>query len=335
LPIGTAPSGDDAEVSDAFEDSPVVGDASSACPTCTVLATEALNPQSLALDSTNVYWTNAGATPDGGAQAGMGAVEVVAQNATSGGPGTVLVPNLSGPLIIANGAGWLVWSAEGAGMDQGTVSQLSTNASTVTTPGTGLTAAWGVAVDSKNAYWVSSNGGAGTAVQSAPLATGVATVLGIASGDYTPGGLAVNGTDLYFAAWSTSGGGVFTVPIGGGAVETVWLTPSGHPQDVALDATTLYWLDEGAGILYSTSLTGGTVTMLATGFEDAFHLAVDANNVYVADHGAGTILEIPKMGGTSITLASGLDSPLAVAANSSSTSVFFTTATLIESVPKQ
>jgi DNA-binding beta-propeller fold protein YncE len=82
-------------------------------------------------------------------------------------------------------------------------------------------------------------------------------------------------------------------------------------------------------------LTGGTVTMLATGFEDAFHLAVDANNVYVADHGAGTILEIPKMGGTSITLASGLDSPLAVAANSSSTSVFFTTATLIESVPKQ
>jgi hypothetical protein len=339
MPAQTSTGDLDAEGSEGLEDSAFAGDASASCTTCTVLAIEAINPQSLALDPNNVYWTNAGAIADGGgAGEGAGSVELVARSATSGTVGSPVVGNLTGPLIIASADGWLVWSAEGTAADMGTVSVKSTSAGKITMAGTDLTAPWGVAVDAKNAYWVSGeSGGVGTVVQSAPLTTGIATVLGIAPGGYTPGGLAVNATDLFFAAWIGGGGGaIFTVPTTGGTPQTVWTTQTGHPQDVAVDSTNLYWVDEGAGALYATPLAGGNVTTLASGFTDAFHLAVDGTNVYVADEGAGTILEIPvAAGGTVRTLASGLDSPLAVAVDtSSSTPVYFTTATDIESVPK-
>jgi hypothetical protein len=302
------------------------GEASASCGTCTVLAA-AENPQSLALDSTNVYWTDQG----------LGAVERVVRTAVQG-TGTPLVSGLTGPLIISSASGWLVWSLTGSGSGQGTVYQLSTSSSTPTKPGTSLILPWGVAVDGINAYWVASNGpGAGAVVQSSALANPSASIVGTEFADDTPGGLAVNANNLFFAASSSSGGGdVFQIPIASfaGTPTSVWNTTTGHPQDVALDSNNLYWVDQGGGVVYSEPLGGGAATTLASGLKSPSHLAVDSTNVYVANTGAGTILEIPIAGGSTVTLASGLDSPLGIAVDNSKSVVYFTTTTTIESAQK-
>jgi hypothetical protein len=340
VPVATVTT--DAETSEGLEDSFVSEDGGEAsvtsCTTCTVIAS-AENPQSLALDSSNVYWTDEGPTTNG--EAGQGAGSIMSTPRTSMmAMGTTIASPYTGPLIIACANDWLVWSAVGSGANQGSVSVMGTASTGVVMPATTLTAPWGVALDQANAYWVAGNGGGtGMVLQAAPLQTGTAPIFAAVSGDYTPGGLAVNGSNLFFAAWGSNGGGaVFQAAVTGGTPAPIWTTPSGHPQDVAVDANNIYWLDEGAGILYSEALTGGTVYTLASGLLSPFHIAVDSKNVYVADKGAGTILEIPIGiaidGGNVLVLASGLDSPLAVAVDDTQAVVYFTTPSAIMSAPK-
>ncbi len=341
LPAGaTATSVVDGEATEGFEDGPV-GEGGGACVGCVVLSSTSISPMSLALDSANVYWANAASGTDGGI---AGSIESIARGSVSG-MGVQVAP-VSGPLIIAAAGGWLVWSASGSGSGTGTASQISTSGGTVSTPGTGLTSPWGVAVDAKNVYWVSSGGtGAGTLIQSALVGKAAASLVGTTLATYdTPGGLAVNATNLFFASSSNSvgGGAVFQVPIGGGTPQVVWATTTGRPQDVALDSNSVYWVDQEAGILYSTplamTLSGAAPKVLSTDFTNPVHLAVDSTNVYVADDGtgssAGSIFRVPIGGGAPTALASGLEAPLDVAVDSS-TLVYFSTLTSIASVPKQ
>jgi hypothetical protein len=340
LPV-TASGSVDAEASEGFEDSTLGEGGSASCEGCAILANASISPQSLALDTNNVYWTNAASGSEGGI---AGSIDSVAQGSVAG-MASALVP-VAGPLIITFASGWLVWSASGTGSGTGTVSQMSTNGM-VSTPGTALISPWGVAVDAKSVYWVSSGGpGVGILVQSAPVGTAAASIIGTIIATYdTPWGLAVNGTDLFFAATSSvmGGGAVFQLPIAGGTPQPVWTTMSGQPQDVGLDSSNVYWVDQTTGTLYSTPLatavSGASPKVLSTAFTTPVHLVVDSTNVYVADNGtgagSGSIFEIPTAGGVAPTpLASGLDPPLAVALGSSSL-VFFSTQTAIMSVPKK
>jgi hypothetical protein len=329
----------DAQVSDGSEDS-ALGDASASCTNCVIIANVSISPVSLALDINNVYWTNA-AGADGGIG---GSIESVTRSSVLG-SGSPLVSSVAGPRIIALADGWLVWSASGSasgsGSGVGTVGQVNTGGGIPSTPGTGLMSPWGVAVDAKNVYWVSSGGtGAGIFVQSAPVGTAAGTLVATTLAIYdTPGGLAVNGTDLFFAATSTvtGGGAIFQVPITGGTPQTVWTTISGQPQDVALDSNNVYWVDQSAGVLYSTplatSLSGATPKVLSTAFTTPVHLAVDSTDVYVADNTKESIFEVPIAGGAATALASGLEGQLAVAVDTS-TLVYFSTNSAIISVPK-
>jgi sugar lactone lactonase YvrE len=208
--------------------------------------------------------------------------------------------------------------------------------------GTGLTAPFGVAIDSANVYWVSSAGG-GAAVQASSVTAGGATTLGTATGGFLPKGMAVNSSSIYFVAQlSGGGGGLFELPIAGATPTEIWTgDATSAPVDVAVDATNVYWTDQGDGAVYATPLGGGTVTTLASktttsGLVGPARLAVDSKNVYFSDPKGMGLYEVPTGGGTVKTLVptSAALAMLGVAADDYDGNVYFSSPTEILSIPK-
>jgi hypothetical protein len=64
---------------------------------------------------------------------------------------------------------------------------------------------------------------------------------------------------------------------------------------LALQGTTLYWVDAGAGKVMSLPVAGGTAAELATGLTDAGAIALDDTNIYVVT--GMTLSRIPIAGG--------------------------------------
>jgi hypothetical protein len=293
------------------------------CSGCKVLATVVYgSPVSLALDPTYVYWTEGGSS---------GAVRQVKR---TGGAATTYDGALSNPQIIKVSDPYIAWSASGATTGTGTVSLQDVGSPS--TPGSGLTAPFGVGIDSATLYWVSSAGG-GASVQSEYLAGGTLNDLGVATGGFLPQGLAVNATSIYFVAYLTGGGGgLFELPVTGGTPTEIWTGDStSQPVDVTLDASNVYWTDQGDGAVYSMPLGGGTVSTMASKstVTGPVRIAVDSTNVYFSDT-AGMALYKVAIGGTTPTaLVKGL-AVVGVAADTSDGNVYFSSDTQILSIAK-
>ena len=105
-------------------------------------------------------------------------------------------------------------------------------------------------------------------------------------------------------------------PIGGGAT-TVLASGQNIPLDVKVDATNVYWVNQGSvttpnGMVeMKVPLAGGAPTMLATGQNTIFDLVVDSTTVYWNDWGQhepstmtnGSLVSVPIGGGTPTTIA--------------------------------
>jgi len=309
------------------------------CPSGSKLFAPAQNPQTITLDSANAYWTNAPVS--GGTPLPTGSVDSRPRGASSAGVKN-LVAALTGPLFVTHGSGFVAFSVLGKGPSTGggtgSVDLYGESGGTLFAPGMGLAGPAGVAMDSEHVYWVARDAG-GLIVQSATLTGDAGITLGTVAGDYTAGGLAVNGDNLYFAGWiapAGSGGAIFTVPIGGGTPKPLQELGTGEPFDVITDTTSVYWSDVSLGGVYSMPLgaSGGTVTTLASGLGEPVHLAVDAANVYTGDFMAGRVYEIPISGGAPKTLVTSV-SPNGVATDDSSENLlYFTTETAICAVSK-
>jgi hypothetical protein len=89
------------------------------------------------------------------------------------------------------------------------------------------------------------------------------------------------------------------------------------PLGVAVDASYIYWANQGSGFgdgtINKAPIAGGPVTILATGQAKPSGVAVDASHVYWANLANGTINEVPLAGGPVTTLADGQPSPVGVA----------------------
>jgi hypothetical protein len=293
------------------------------CAGCKVLATVLDgSPVSLALDPTYVYWTEGGSS---------GAIRQVKR---TGGAAATLDGTLSYPQIVKVDDPYVTWSASGASSGNGTVSLQ--HIGSPTTPGTSLTAPFGVAIDGASIYWVSSAGG-GVTAWSAPLSGGAGGSLGVATGAFVPQGMAVSASSIYFVAYlSGGGGGLFQLPITGGTPTEIWTGDSAsQPVDVTLDSNNIYWTDQGDGAVYSMPLDGGTVSTMASKptVTGPVRIAVDSTNVYFSDT-AGMALYKVAIGGTTPTaLVKGLG-VVGVAADDSDSSVYFSSSTEILSVAK-
>jgi hypothetical protein len=92
----------------------------------------------------------------------------------------------------------------------------------------------------------------------------------------------------------------------GTCVPLVLATPSLKPEDLAVDATDVYYTEKFAGEIRSVPKGGGPTTLVATASQPR-SVAVDADNVYWTELAA--VKQLSKMGGAPVTLASGLNKP--------------------------
>lgn len=92
----------------------------------------------------------------------------------------------------------------------------------------------------------------------------------------------------------------------------------GGPSKMAVDATSVYWLDVHDGNVLKMPKNGGNVVTLASGVQSPLDIAVDATSVYFSDDGTLTIRKMPLDGGAPTVLASGQRSAIAIAVDASS-----------------
>jgi hypothetical protein len=105
--------------------------------------------------------------------------------------------------------------------------------------------------------------------------TGCLTIL--ATGQALAGGLAVDGTNVYF----TGSAEVRKVPINGGAVATV--APAPAAEKITIDATNIYFFENAAnGAVQSVPIAGGAVTSISAPETWPSAIVVDGTRAYWA-----------------------------------------------------
>jgi hypothetical protein len=230
----------------------------------------------IAVDSTNVYWTEIAA--------GIGSVKKVGIN---GGAVTNLVaPSIFViPTAIAIDSTSVYWTEYPAG----NVMKVGINGGAVTFLVSGLFTPGAVTVDSTSVYWTDPNAGN---IEKVGINGGAVTTL--ASGLSGPHRIAVDSTSIYWTEYSA--GNVKKIGLNGGAVTTL---ASGltYPHEIAIDSTSVYWTENitNSGAVKKVGLNGGAVTTLASGLSTFDSIAVDSTSVYWSATN-GSIHTINKVG---------------------------------------
>ncbi len=185
-----------------------------------------------------------------------------------------------------------------------------------------------IAVSPAGVYWNDCSSGVDYDVVMVPLGGGTTSTL--ATGSYPNffplvSSIATGGASVYW----TSSNNLMSVPVGGGATDT--LASGTGITDIAVDATSAYWLDGIAHAVMKVPLAGGTATTLASQQDFPAGIAVDATSVYWTKGNVcsgntcnGSVMRVPLGGGTPATLASGLQTPTALAVDG--TSAYWSTA---------
>ncbi len=219
--------------------------------------------------------------------------------------GAALVVSSGGQVIqgMANDGANIYWADEyasairSANIVSGVVQTLEPQADAgVSDAGAVVTSPTPIAVDANYIYW----GNVGTTASvyqankdgSNPMA--LVTGLDPSNGSW----IAVDAANVYYTVYNT--GTVISVPIGGGAVQTL-ATGESQPGPIASDANALYW--KATGMIRKYAKPSGPVTTLANcanlgtvssgGCSSPARLTLDATYVYWADSG-GAVFRVSK-----------------------------------------
>lgn len=300
------------------------GETAGRCPEA-LSSTAPEDPQAIAVDHTNVYFSESGSTANSGR---------VMKQPIAGGSSIVLASGLKYPIAIAADATRVYWT------DNDTVMEVPVGGGTPVTLASGQKGPDAVAVDATSVYWT--NGGsvgvlANGTVMKAPLAGGTPTVL--ASNQNGPTAIAVDAANVYWldrgangsagpvmkvalsggtpAVLSAKGGGFagclgsiatangavyWTGPdqvmkLAAGSTTPVVLASNLSPCGIALDNASAYWINSTgfAASIMKVGLDGGAPVTLATAQDRPVGIAVDATSVYWANSDSDIIARLtPK-----------------------------------------
>jgi hypothetical protein len=171
-----------------------------------ILASHQTQPQGIATDGKNIYWTDQGVcgTTDAGVQVCTGTVNQIAVGAPSGTLPTVLASDQVNAFVIATDGKNLYWTDQGMfNTNTGTINQIAIGAPSGTQPTILANQnATGIATDGKNVYWINLNGGEGIVqiAVGAPPGT-MPTFLAF---DNAAAGIVSDGINVY---WTDDGSG--------------------------------------------------------------------------------------------------------------------------------
>jgi hypothetical protein len=265
-----------------------------------VIASGLNNPFGIAVDATNVYFTDYDANT-------VGSVPI------DGGPVTVLAKDQLGAYGIAVDSESVYFAAAdhigkvplGGGTDTTLVANIWSGGAN----------GQSLAIDATTVYFALLDG----TVESVPLGGGAVTTL-----TKSPGYLydiALGGDKLYWGSTDNDHnflGTIRSVGIGGGSSEAI-AQHQNLPNAVHLDGTTVYFAGVEVAPLASVPVDGGPVNVLATSASVyPGGITVDEQYVYWTDWINGTLSRVPKGGGGVTVLASGQYEPSAVAVDATS-----------------
>jgi hypothetical protein len=273
----------------------------------TTLASALQNPQDIAVDAANVYWT----------EGGSGKVMKVS---TSGGTPSTVASNQSAVLSLAIDSQNAYWTA-GGGVFQAPLSG-GAPVTLSTTPG------FDVTTDGTDVFFSSSAG-----VFSVPIGGGTATFLGGKEDDTTNPPLAVDADYVYYKTTFSDTGAEHLWQAPKAALGVSLFLSSSYCTDLLRTANYLFTA-EGSLDRYTLPVQYGIVhTLLVTA---AYALASDGAHVYFSATSDGTISKIPVEGGSVDVLARQQTAPTAIAVDA--TSVYWlnsgTTGSLMKVTPK-
>lgn len=162
-------------------------------------------------------------------------------------------------------------------------------------------------------------GGADATVEASPVDTGAGDTAPEASGPAptvlaadvpNPSFLVTDGAFLYWSDFVVTDAGaplgrVMKMPVAGGAEVTLATEAGMFPAGLAVDAVSVYWVDDH-GALYAAPLApggdAGAPVTLATGVA-ASAIAADGQFVYVESGLGASVARVPIDGGAAVTLA--------------------------------
>ncbi|HEY6459074.1 MAG TPA: hypothetical protein VIY73_02955 [Polyangiaceae bacterium] len=196
-------------------------------------------PPGVAAAGGRVFWTEwAHGAPN------TGTVSTCAATGCASGP-NVLATGQGGPLALTADDAYVywtdtyedggpIWESPAAGGDGGVRLVTNENGNP-----------YGIASDATNLYWT--NAGAGTVVQCAK-ADCQNTRIELASGRVRPSGIATDGASVY---WRDGPGDVYRCAVGGCGgsptlVANAAMSSADFDQAIAVDATRVYWTQQGA-----------------------------------------------------------------------------------------
>jgi hypothetical protein len=262
------------------------GDGSVTGPT--VLVSNVYEARQVAVDDVNVYFTGLSATSDDEG------IYQIAKDALETAP-ILLSGNDGQPLSLASDGAYVYWNDT---LDPEAIRRVmvgGNGATTLAAIGVG-----GMSLGATSLFFVTGDG-----VESMPKAGGTPTVLAPAPTGAVLAG-ALDASYFYFAASPSSLSTTISRVLQSGGPVTTLATVGTTVNVLATDGANVYFVSGDE--LSAVPASGGTVSVLASGFSGSTSLTVDSGSLYASialgNGPNGSILRVPVAGGTPTIIAS-------------------------------